>query len=101
MYIIDFFKNLFKKSNVGIIIWLVLNTALVVAMFSGGFTSLDGALLGLGLYLLSITIALSPIGEWILRWQNGCKKIKDPAILSRLQPLFDEVYEKNKVVESV
>lgn len=98
MYIIDFFKNLFKKANIGIIIWLVLNVALIMAIFSGGFTSWQGALFGLGAYLLSLVIALSPIGEWILRLQTGCKKIKDPDILYRLQPIFDEVYAKAKML---
>lgn len=96
MYLFDFFKNLFKKNNVGVIIWLVLNTALICALFSGGFQEWQGALLGLGIYLVSMMIALSPIGEWILRLQNGCKKIKDPVILERLQPLFREVYETAK-----
>lgn len=96
MYVIDFFKNLFKKSNIGLIIWLVLNTLLIVALFSGFFTDWQGALLGFGIYLLSLVIALSPIGEWILRLQSKCKKITDPAVLARLQPLFDEVYAKAK-----
>lgn len=97
MYIIDFFKSLVKKSNIGVLIWLVLNTLLITALFSGGFQSWQGALLGLGIYLLSLTIALSPVGEWILRLQSGCKKIKDEAILMRLEPLFREVYAKAKL----
>lgn len=96
MYIVDFFKNLFKKSNIGVIIWLVANVLLLVAMFSNGFTSWEGALLAVALYALSMVIALSPIGEWILRLQTGCKKITDEAVLSRIKPLFDEVYAKAK-----
>lgn len=98
MYIVDFFKNLFKKNNIGIIIWLVLNVVLIVALFSNGFTSLEGALLGLVLYIASMLIALSPIGEWILRVQNGCKKITDPTVLARMEPLFREVYAKAKAM---
>ena len=94
MYLFDFFKNLFKKNNIGIIIWLVLNVAFIVALFSGGFTDLNGGLLGFGLYVLSLMIALSPIGEVILRWQTGCKKITDPYVLQRIEPLFREVYSK-------
>lgn len=96
MYIIDFFKNLFRKRNTGLIIWLVLNTLLIIAIFSDGFSSWKGALIGLGLYLFSLVIALSPIGEWILRLQTGCKKMTDPTDLARLQPIFDEVYAKAK-----
>ena len=96
MYILDFFKNLFKKNNIGVIIWLVLNIVLIAFLFSGGFTDWVGALLGIGSYALSMVIALSPIGEWILRLQTGCKKIKDPDVLARMEPLFNEVYAKAK-----
>ncbi len=96
MYIADFFKNLFKKANTGVIIWLALNVLLIVTLFSGGFSSWQGALFGLAIYLLSMAIALSPFGEWILRLQTGCKKIKDQAVLDRMMPLFNEVYAKAK-----
>lgn len=43
-----------------------------------------------------MVIALSPIGEWILRVQNGCKSISDPADKERFEPLFQEVYSKAK-----
>ncbi len=98
MYIVDFFKNLFKKANIGIIIWLVLNVALIMAIFSGGFADWRGALFGFAAYALSMVIALSPIGEWILRLQTGCKKITDQEVLARLQPIFDEVYAKAKAL---
>jgi len=98
MYIVDFFKNLFKKSNIGLIIWMVLNIILITALFSGFYSDWQGALWGFLLYAASILIALSPIGEWILRLQNHCKKITDPEILNRLQPLFDEVYAKAKAL---
>ena len=97
MYIIDFFKNLFKKSNVGILIWLILNTTLIAALFSGGFQNAEGAFLGLGIYLLSLIIALSPIGEWVLRLQNGCKKMTREEDIARLEPIFREVYAKAKL----
>ena len=96
MYIIDFFKNLFKKSNIGVIIWLVANILLLVVLFSSGFQSVPGAIFGVVLYALSMVIALSPIGEWILRLQTGCKKITDPEVLARIEPLFNEVYAKAK-----
>lgn len=41
-------------------------------------------------------MSLSPIGECILRAQNGCKKIQRQEYLHRLRPLFDEVYTKAK-----
>lgn len=58
-----------------------------------------GMLSGFFVYLATIVIALSPIGEFIVRFQTGCKKIKDPEIMSRLEPLFYEVYQKAKMQE--
>lgn len=102
MYIVDFFKNLFKKNNIGIIIWMILNISLICFIFvavSEAYLAEDIALsilTALGVYLVSIIIALSPIGEAILRWQNGCHKVSDPNILARIQPLFDDVYARAK-----
>lgn len=96
MYIIDFFKSLTKKNNIGLLIWLILNTLLIVAIFSSGFTSVEGIVLGLVIYIVSLTIALSPIGEWVLRLQNGCRKITIPEYIGRLEPIFREVYSKAK-----
>lgn len=33
-------------------------------------------LIGIAIYIGSLTIALSPFGEWILRLLTGCKKIQ-------------------------
>lgn len=97
MYIIDFFKSAFKKNNIGVLIWIIINAILITLIF--GFFLIDtgmpewaGFLIGFAVYLVSISIALSPVGEFILRVQQGCKKITDPALLARLQPLFDEVH---------
>ncbi len=58
-----------------------------------------GMLSGFFVYLATISIALSPIGEFIVRFQTGCKKIKDPEVMNRLEPLFYEVYQKAKMQE--
>ncbi len=97
MYLIDFFKNLAKKANIGIIIYLVLNTLLIVALLSNGFSSVGGVLFGIAVYAISLCIALSPIGEWILRLQTGCKDLTI-SDRERLEPLFNEVYQKAKAV---
>jgi heat shock protein HtpX len=92
MYITEFFKKLFRKANIGIIIYLVLNILLYVALF-GGFSGMwSMAVFGLFAYFLSMCVALSPIGEWILRKQTGCGEIRDKRLLERLMPLFERVY---------
>ncbi|KGM98701.1 hypothetical protein Z969_10940, partial [Clostridium novyi A str. 4570] len=95
-YFIDFFKNLTKKSNIGVLIYLILNTLIIVALFSDGFNEPEGILIGIVVYAISLLIALSPIGEWVLRLQTGCKKIKRKEFVNRLEPLFNEVYAKAK-----
>ncbi len=104
-YIIDFFKNIIKKNNTGVMIWLIINTVLVTFLIGYILTMSSYTLqmhpamayfIGFIVYLLSITIAVSPIGEFILRLQAGCKEIKREDHLERLNPLFEEVYQKAK-----
>jgi len=93
MYIVDFAKSLFRKSNITIVIYLVMNIALYVALL-GGFTDGGMAAVGIAVYIVSLLVALSPIGEWLLRRQSGCKKIKRQEDIDRIMPLFYEVYEQ-------
>lgn len=93
-YIVEFAKNLTKKNNTGIFAYLILNTLIVMFVFSSGFSEPRGMFIGLMIYILSMSIALSPIGEWVLRLQTGCRKISNKAINDRLQPLFEEVHKK-------
>lgn len=86
-YITDFAQNLFKKDNIGIIIFLILNTIIVAAIFGS-------ASLGIIVYIASLAIALSPVGEWVLRIQTGAKTIERNDHLNRLEPLFQEVLTK-------
>lgn len=95
LYIVDFAKNLFRKKNTFAIIYLAINVLIItltVQMFEPNFWL--ALLYGLLIYTITATIALSPLGEWYFRWTNGCKKIVDPEILNRLEPLFMEVKER-------
>lgn len=100
IYIIEYFKRLFKKENIGTIIFLILNMGLYVLLL-GGTESPEMIPIGIGLFFVSVIIALSPIGEFVLRMQAGCKSVKkmakkNPELANRLQPLFDEVYARAK-----
>ena len=98
-YIIDFLLRMVRvKENIPLFIYLLMNIVLigfVMTMFTNGNIAM-GFVLGFGVYLLSMTIALSSLGEKILRMMVGCKKIEDPALMSRLMPVFQEVYTKAK-----
>ena len=102
MYFIDFFKSLAKKHRIPVIIYLVINVFIITYVLNWFTTSGSGEFnwksipMALGVYALSIVIALSPIGEWILRVQMGCRKIKRVDHIERLNPIFKEVYARAK-----
>ena len=88
-----------RKGNISTLVYLALNiiilTGVVYMIDSKAPIWLDFSL-GVLLYLISITIALSPIGETILRFQTGCKKIKRSDVKDFIEPIFQEVYAKAK-----
>ena len=96
-YFLDFVKNMIKKNNIGVCIWLMLNTIFVSLIlgdcFGGG---VSGISLGFLVYIIILAVSLSPFGEFILRFQNNCKPISRIDYKERLEPLFREVYEKVK-----
>ena len=108
MYLIEFLKRVTRKANTHVLIYLGLNlvliTFLIHVFFMGSSTvtivSCGQALLAsVVLYAASLAIALSPVGEWILRVQTGCKKIESPEQLARIEPIFREVYARAKKLE--
>lgn len=113
MYVIEFFKRIFKMKNWGILLYLVINIVVVVIIFANFFvlpTQIDGGettpvtaimafIFGIIMYIISISIALSPIGEWLLRKLNKCEKITRKEDLDRLKPLFHEVYERAQILD--
>ena len=101
MYFIDFAKSLVKKHRVPVIIYLILNVAIITYFTSSIFMSSQefnwvAIPVSVGIYVISIAIALSPLGEWILRMQLGCRKIKRIDYAERLTPIFKEVYARAK-----
>ncbi len=103
MYFIDFIKSLAKKHRIPVIIYLVLNVVIITYIFnffteSGAQGEFDWRAIpaALAVYVISIIISLSPIGEWILRLQLGCKKIKRADYQDYLNPIFKEVYARAK-----
>lgn len=103
MYILDFIKRISRTANIPIFIYFILNIfviGIVIYIFFNGNYKMsywESLLIGILLYLISLAIALSPLGEYILRMQTGCKKIKRVEYLDYLKPIFDEVYSKAKL----
>jgi heat shock protein HtpX len=97
-YLLEFVTRMVKKENLPLLLYLILNV-IIIGVISTFFFSLPiywGMLVGLLLYIGSVSIALSPIGEWLLRRQTGCTKIEDLQVINRLEPIFSEVYYKAK-----
>ncbi len=95
-YIVDFIKSLFSAHRIPVIIYLALNI-----LFIWGFCFLvtEGnikvsIIAAVVLYLVSVTIALSPIGESLLRIQTRCKPVKDEEVLAKMEPLFNEAWNR-------
>ena len=80
----------FVKSNSIFFIWLSLY-ALVFASLARNDIEVFYALLGLE--LASLLIAISPIGEWLLRTLSGARKIKTSRDKEYVMPLFNCVNE--------
>ena len=98
IYLFDFLIRMTERENIPVLIYLGVNVLIIGVIFSALFMLPFGwgILSGLIVYVASVIMALSPIGEFILRVQNGCRKITDAADINRLEPLFREVYYKAK-----
>lgn len=91
-------RNILKRTNVCILTYIMLNLGLIWSVLSGFTYNVQALLLALGFYALSLLVALSPVGELILRLQTGCRKIKRKDHEAHIRPLFDEAYEKARAL---
>lgn len=94
MYVWSVFKNLFRKNNIGTIIFFLLNVALIFSMYGAGNPE---ALAEIAIiYAISICVALSPIGEWFLALISGARKMTRVDMRNRILPLVQRVQRKAK-----
>ena len=134
MYLFDFLRRLFRRSNIPVVIYLVLNVfilamgikvALTFIAMSGATTMAIGEMGGTSanaehpilntlfsaeyltcfmggvlVYMVCLFIALSPIGEWAVRRQTGCKRIRRVDQINFIEPIFREVYDKAMEMDS-
>lgn len=75
----------FLYANYIYFIWFAVNFSLAFLLFG----SLSFCIV---IYTLSIGLALSPAGEFILRQLNSVRPLETSQHIEYLQPLFDEVY---------
>lgn len=98
MGISDTLSKVFKFSNIGTFIFFVLNFTLMLAVFYPYSLTPTGMIVLLALYITTIAISLSPIGEWVISVFAGAKEIKRHDIQIKLIPLLEIVYEKAKSI---
>ena len=89
-YLVDFVRSLVKVQRIPVMIYLVLNVLIIWWIFTPAFPGnlLLSFVCAMACYIVSVALALSPFGEMILRWQNGCRKLEREEIIARIEPLF-------------
>ena len=98
IYIVEFLSALLKGHNIPVIIYMLMNVAFIAAFCFLMFPDVRIAIpVGLGVYIISLTIALSPIGERILRFQTHCSPLTDDAIIRRIMPIFNEAKRRAQI----
>ena len=90
------FKTIdFLKSNYLYLIWFIIYFTIAWAILGGTGRSFIAVLI---IYSISITIALSPLGEWLLKTIENCREPLTEQEQDYLLPLFEEVYHSSKEV---
>lgn len=80
----------FLKNNWIYVVWFLFYYLIALALFT---FQPQGILLVTVFYAISITIALSPLGEAILRLMTNVRTLRTREEREYLEPLFQEVYE--------
>lgn len=92
----DTIAKLFKPSNIGTAVFFALNFGLILLIFSPYSFTANGLATLLSLYIFTIAISLSPVGEWMLSVFVGAKEIKRKDVKLKLIPLLEAVYNNAK-----
>ena len=85
-----------RISNLGTLIFFLLNIGLLLCLFSPYGLTAKNILIITGSYLLSVLLSLSPLGEAVLGALAGAHEIKRNDIKIKLVPLLEIVYGEAK-----
>ena len=96
MYFFDFLAHMFRGGNGSAIVYMVITICIISVICMGSFLLPVGwaFLCGGVIYIAALIIALSPIGEAMLRKRCRCKVIDDREIATRMAPILKETIEK-------
>lgn len=87
-----------RISNLGTLIFFLLNLSLLYFIFFPYGLTAPSAVILVICYIASVLLSLSPVGEWILAVFAGAKEIKRKDIKIRLIPLLEIVFEQAKAL---
>lgn len=93
-YMKQTFINIFKISNIGTALFFVLNFSFLMCIFNPQNAQEVSVLVGI--YLLSLLISFSPIGQWLLCFFNGARKMTRRDMKERIEPIVEDVFLKAK-----
>lgn len=88
--------RIFRISNLGTLIFFLLNIGLILALFCPYGVTFEAAAPLAVCYIVTVLISLSPIGEWTLAAFAGAREIKRKDIKIRLIPLLEIVFDQAK-----
>ena len=83
----------FIKSNWVYVLWFIVYFLVALVLLG---VNVENLIFILAFYAISITIALSPIGEWLLRNFEGARRLETREEREYLEPLFEEVCQNAK-----
>ena len=98
------FKKMLRRTNITLLLYILLNTAIITGVTSavfgnGTISDLEAAFYGIVIYGVIVAIMLSPIGEFYFRISTGCRIITKTEYIDSIEPVFREVYDRAKLVD--
>lgn len=89
--------RVFRISNLGTLIFFLLNISLLLLVFCPYGVTIENAAPLVVIYIFTVLLSLSPVGEWFLAIIAGAREIKRKDIKIRLIPLLEVVFEEAKI----
>lgn len=88
--------RIIRVSNLGTVIFFVLNISLLIMLFCPDGLTPESVLPIVIAYFTTVIVSLSPVGEWVLAAFAGAREIKRKDVKIRLIPLLEIVYNRAK-----
>lgn len=88
--------RIFRLENLGTLFFFVLNMGIILMFFCPDGINVKNAIPLVCVYVCTVLISLSPVGEWGLAVLVGAREIKRKDFKIRLIPLLEVVYSKAK-----